>query len=82
MPISFTACPTCTEVDTYHAVPVGQEVSLACGVQQGKLASYYHPVWKKGFVTVDTTSPASLYRLQREKFEDFLLTFLNPNPIK
>ena len=54
-------------------------MSLACGVRQGKLASYYRPVWKKGFVTVDTTSPASLYRLQREELEDFSLTFLNPN---
>ena len=61
-------------------MPVGQEVSLKCGVRQGKLASYYRPVWKKGFATVDTTSPTSLYRLQREELQDFTLTFLNPNP--
>ena len=74
--ISLADQPSANEnIDLYHAEQVGGSVTLPCGVKQGARAESYTPTWYHGgFTALDTHSPGSRFRVNRELLEDFSLT--------
>ena len=64
-----------TDIDLYHAVPVGGSAVLQSGISQGALGDLYSPQWfHNELQPVDVRTPGSRFEINRGFNEDFNLT--------
>jgi hypothetical protein len=64
-----------SDIDLYHAVPVGGSAVLQCGVSQGALGDLYSPQWFHNEIQpVDVRMLGSRFEINRGFNEDFNLT--------